>query len=180
MQTVVPVFACPSQPESDQLHFTHQGIPVANTSYLGVMGTNWETTDGVLFLDSAIRTAEITDGTSHTLLTGERPPSPDYWYGWWYAGLGQQYTGSLDMLLGARETKAPKFEGQGDYLDACPDGPYQFQPGSSGEMCDTFHFLSYHPGGAVFGRWDGSVQLLAYSADTILPALATRSSGEVE
>lgn len=180
MQTVMPAFACQSQPESDQLHFTHHGILVANTSYLGVSGTNWETTDGVLFLDSAIRLADITDGASHTLLVGERPPSPDFWYGWWYAGVGQQYTGSLDMLLGARETKAPKIVGQGDYLDACPNGPYHFQAGSSGEMCDTFHFWSYHPGGAVFGKCDGSVEFLNYSADTILPSLATRSSGEVE
>jgi len=44
--------------------------------------------------------ADIADGTSNTLMIGERPASPDFWYGWWYAGYGQQGNGSCDMLLG--------------------------------------------------------------------------------
>jgi prepilin-type processing-associated H-X9-DG protein len=42
-----------------------------------------------------------------------------------------------------------------------------------------FHFWSLHPGGANFAFADGSVRFLAYSANPIMPALATREGGEV-
>ena len=44
---------------------------------------------------------------------------------------------------------------------------------------DANHFWSLHSGGANFAFCDGSVKLLRYSADAILPALATRAGGEV-
>ena len=46
------------------------------------------------------------------------------------------------------------------------------------DPCDSLHFWSPHPGGANFAFADGSVRFLSYSADTILPALATRAGGE--
>jgi len=42
-----------------------------------------------------------------------------------------------------------------------------------------FHFWSMHSGGANFLFADGSVHFLRYSADAILPALATRHGNEV-
>ena len=42
-----------------------------------------------------------------------------------------------------------------------------------------FHFWSPHPGGAHFAFCDGSVRFLAYSADPMMPALASRAGGEV-
>src|SRR5262249_42670158 len=128
----------------------------------------------VLYLNSKVRLTDITDGTSNTILVGERPPSPDFWYGWWYAGYGQAGTGSIDMLLGARERNYG-----GGYVAQFPSRPHHFQPGNIREQCDVFHFWSLHSGGANFVFGDGSVQFLAYSADSILPALATRASGEV-
>jgi prepilin-type processing-associated H-X9-DG protein len=41
-----------------------------------------------------------------------------------------------------------------------------------------FHFWSVHIRGAHFLFGDGSVRFLPYSADAVLPALATRSGGE--
>src|SRR5438309_1165846 len=79
--------------------------------------------DGVLFRDSRIRLAEITDGTSNTLLVGERPPSTDEVLGWWYAGWGQSKDGSAEMLLGAREINT------GSWGPNCPRGPYHFVAG---------------------------------------------------
>jgi Protein of unknown function (DUF1559) len=122
MQAVVDIYQCPSELDAGELHWTHKNRPVASTSYLGVNGTDWEKEDGVFFRDSSIRFADIADGTSNTLMIGERPASPDFWYGWWYAGFGQQGTGSCDMLLGVRERKAPPLPGVTNYLEDCPDG----------------------------------------------------------
>ena len=66
----------------------------------------------------------------------------------------------------------------GEYTSFCPPGPYHFVEGRFTEQCDLFHYWSPHPGGANFGFCDGSVRFLAYSADPILPALATRAGGE--
>jgi prepilin-type processing-associated H-X9-DG protein len=42
-----------------------------------------------------------------------------------------------------------------------------------------FHFWSPHPGGANFVLADGSVRFVSYSADPLMPALASRAGGEV-
>lgn len=179
MRTVIPLYQCPSDPDAGQPQWTHEFRLVALTSYLGVNGTDWEREDGVLFLNSALRLAEIPDGQSNTLLIGERPHSPDFWYGWWYAGHGQLGTGSGDMLLGVRERKAPAPAGLTTWLEDCPPGPYQYVAGRRGQQCDTLHFWSDHPGGAVFALCDGSVRFISYEANELLPALATRAGGEV-
>ena len=178
-QRPIENFSCPSDPRAGVGHFTHENRFVASTDYLGVSGTNYQRRDGMLFLDSRIRFREVTDGLSNTLLVGKRPPSPDFWYGWWYTGLGQAATGSADMHLGVSEIKAPPIAGETTYLEQCPDGPYSFGPGSMTEQCDVLHFWSHHPGGGNFSMADGSVRFFDYSSSEILPALATRSGGEV-
>jgi prepilin-type processing-associated H-X9-DG protein len=67
------------------------------------------------------------------------------------------------------------------YPDAvdCGPGPFSFHAGELAEECDQFHFWSLHRGGANFLFVDGTVQFLAYSADAVLPGLATRAGGEV-
>jgi prepilin-type processing-associated H-X9-DG protein len=170
----IRTFACPSDPRTFEPHQTHRSRRAALTSYVGVLGTAYDSTEGVLFRDSHVRLTDITDGTSNTVMAGERPPSADFWYGWWYAGFGQAGTGSADMLLGARERNFG-----GGFVANCPPGPYHFQAGRLTEQCDLFHFWSMHPGGAQFLFADGSVRFLAYTADSVLPALATRAGGEV-
>ncbi len=175
----IATYGCPSDPTAGIAHWTHEGRLVASTDYLGVNGTDWQSEDGVFYLDSKTRFSEITDGLSNTLMVGERPPSADFWYGWWYAGYGQQGTGSVDSLLGVNETKAPKDNSEVTYLETCPDGPTQFMAGQSNRQCDVLHFWSHHPGGAHFALCDGSVQFLGYSVDNeIIRSLATRAGGE--
>jgi prepilin-type processing-associated H-X9-DG protein len=145
---------------------------VAFTDYLGVAGRNQSDHDGILFDASNIRLADILDGTSNTLMVGERPPSSDLFFGWWYAGVGQNQDGSADMLLGSNEKAiAPEF-------NECPRRTSSYGPGRLNNICDALHFWSLHPGGANFLMADGSVHFLAYSAKTVLPALATRAGGE--
>jgi prepilin-type N-terminal cleavage/methylation domain-containing protein/prepilin-type processing-associated H-X9-DG protein len=177
MQTVLLAVACPSDPSSGQVQWTHQGRLVACTNYLGVNGTNYKTRDGVFTYDQPTRLAEIQDGQSNTLLIGERPPSPDFWYGWWYAtGTGTISTG--DVTLGVAELNPAKSGGISTFLEDCPAGPYTYTAGRN-EQCDALHFWSYHSGGANFALADGSVRLISYSiSGETLQALATRAGGE--
>jgi len=172
LATAIPVFNCPLDHRVSEPQFSITGKQVAFTSYLGVEGTNQKSKDGLLYRNSRTRLVEITDGTSHTLLVGERPPSADFRFGWWYAGAGQDGSGSLDMVLGARELISKRFG------NACQSEPPSFRTGRLENMCDQFHFWSLHSGGANFVFADGSVHYLPYSSDNIFPALATRAGGE--
>jgi prepilin-type N-terminal cleavage/methylation domain-containing protein/prepilin-type processing-associated H-X9-DG protein len=174
--TPVRLFACPAdgRASSAQAPFDN-GIPVAFTSYLGISDHRPFRYTGVLFPDSAVRLTDITDGTSNTLMLGERPPSADLRFGWWYRATGQTEDGSGEMILSVRETNRYGVS-QGEVR--CPSGPYPFSPGRFDNQCDMFHFWSLHAGGAHFAFADGSVRFLRYSVDEIMPALATRAGGE--
>jgi len=143
------------------------------SSYIGVLGTDHAKNDGVLTRASIMRFSNVTDGTAFTLLVGERPPAADFLYGWWYAGVGMSGSGSPDSLLGVRE-----FRSSGQFTSPCANSISSFMPGRLDNICDVFHFWSLHPGGANFAMCDGSVHFLSYSADKILPALATRAGNE--
>lgn len=146
---------------------------VGLASYLGVLGRDLTAADGVLFVDSRIRFTDITDGISQTLLAGERPPSPDFFYGWWYSGYGQNGTGSVDCVLGVSELNIHT-----DGYGSCSDGPYKFAPVVKDHPCDRFHFWSRHVGGANFVLCDGSVHFVTYTAADVLVPLSTRSGSE--
>ena len=168
---VIPVYGCPSDGRTKSAQ-SYNGNYYGPTSYLGVSGTQSFRREGVLFVDSSVKMTDIIDGASNTIAIGERPPSADSRFGWWYAGLGQEADGDADMHLGVRglnnRTLYPK----------CAVGPYHFKAGTVTDQCDMFHYWSLHTGGANFAFADGSVRFLSYSADAILPALSTRAGGE--
>jgi|JI9StandDraft_1071089.scaffolds.fasta_scaffold03728_4 prepilin-type N-terminal cleavage/methylation domain-containing protein/prepilin-type processing-associated H-X9-DG protein len=175
MQTLISTFQCPSDTASGRLLITHYNRVVTTTSYLGVSGTNYRERNGVLFLNSKTRMSDIVDGLSQTIFIGERPPSPDFWYGWWYAGAGIAESGTADMLLGVSEVNDPK----GSFLQNCPTGPYGFIAGNAENQCDALHYWSFHSGGAQFAFCDGSVRFISFETKLLLPQLATRSGREV-
>jgi prepilin-type processing-associated H-X9-DG protein len=172
LATTLSIFGCPSDGRVAEAQVS-RGLLVAFTSYQGVEGESVDNPNGVLYLDSRVRLADITDGTSNTLMVGERPPSADLYFGWWYAGHGQALTGSCDEFLGVREVNV-----SGVGFSGCVVGPYHFDSGRASDQCDQFHFWSLHADGANFMLADGSVHFLSYDVDPLLPALASRAGGE--
>lgn len=173
--TAIGLYGCPADARVQQPGMARGRFQAAFTSYLGVAGTRSARRDGVLYRKSRTRFEDITDGTSCTLMVGERPPSPDLWAGWWYAGCGIDGGGTADSVLGVRERSAPP----DGYIPDCGDAANHFRPGRLDNMCDAFHFWSLHPGGAHFLFADGSVRFVGYAADSIMAGLATRAGGEV-
>jgi prepilin-type N-terminal cleavage/methylation domain-containing protein len=181
-------FACPSDsrgglqsnyPDGATIH------KVALTSYLGVNGRNQFQEsggqDGVLYVNSAVGIKNILDGTSNTLMIGERPPSNNQVYGWQWAGAGDDpFFGTTDVVLGVHERPLKP--------SATPDF---FRKGVLNDPADIhrYHFWSLHLGGGNWAYADASVHFIAYNVaqaqDTsanpvmnVLEKLATRSGGE--
>jgi type II secretory pathway pseudopilin PulG len=171
----IPTFLCPDDPRS------HNVMPgnAGHTCYLGVTGDSPRNNDpnGQLFTlpsngifdvwGKGITFGEITDGSSFTLLLGERPPDQDLFWGWWGVS-------DFDNLLSTRQWYSLSFP------DNCPKpgifraprGPINF----SNEAC---HFYSLHPIGANWAYGDASVKFMQYTVGpTITWALATRNGGE--
>lgn len=172
--TVVPLYVCALDGRVTE-PVNSSGIEVAFTSYLGNEGTNQYSLDGVLFVDSRVSITQVSDGTSNTLLVGERPPASSLSFGWWYAGIGLDDNGACDMVGGAREVNRRRGRVR---IAGCDVGPHQFRPGKVNDVCDLFHYWSLHPGGANFLFIDGAVRFLSYSANSVLPDLSTRAGAE--
>ncbi len=183
------IFKCPSDPRSVLLW--DPGLPDATslTDYLGVNGRDQFAEDGgqngILYVNSSVTLVQIGDGTSNTLMVGERPPASNLDYGWLWAGSGDYpYFGTTDTNLGVRECINESPNGNRDF----------FRPGQLNDPnnLDRFHFWSLHVSGGNFLFADGSVHFISYSAGTasigtwngianytILECLASRNGGEV-
>jgi prepilin-type processing-associated H-X9-DG protein len=172
---LVKTFACPSDPDSNQTYKFHSVNQIAFTSYHSNMGSNSNSRNGVIFLNSKIRSEIIFDGMSNTLLAGERPSSPEKRFGWWYIGTGQDGTGSLDYSLGTQELNklsAPWYQ-------RCGPGPFPYVKPGVNSFCGVFQFWSDHPGGTNFVFCDGSVRFIKYGSDAVLKSIGTTHGSEI-
>jgi prepilin-type processing-associated H-X9-DG protein len=129
-----------------------------------------------------VRISDVRDGSSNTAMVGERAPSPDLFWGWWYEG--SNYDNNSPVV-----STSPFFYYSGDGYSQgtpCPN-PAVFGPGSPQNYCSFNSVWSMHTGGANFLFVDGHVAFLTYAVtnkiagtnQSILEALVTRNGGEV-
>jgi hypothetical protein len=178
--TRVPVLLCPADAVTATPGGTHfDGTPwkvSAGMSYVGVAGeddTRRPTQQtGVLYRGSAVRLADVTDGTSNTLMVAERHGAEHLRTGVWGNPRGDGHGVPVAHVLTAAETW--DWTGTG----RCPPTPGRFGPGRPDDPCHLIHYWSAHPGGAAFAFCDAGVRFFRYSAADRLPALATRAGGE--
>jgi len=175
---IIIILICPSDPLPQTVStFVSGGTTYyfGMNSYGGNGGTrSWYisnmTNDGMFWVNSRVRMTDITDGTSNTLLFGERWHwDPVYTAvntlgGWAWAN----YSASQDYLLSA----------------PVPVN-YTLTPGvtATQQMQDdrACAYGSAHTGGANFAFGDGSVRFLTLTSNSdlaLLQAISTRASGE--
>lgn len=186
--TRISIFQCPSHPSGPITNRAKNGYQLS--TYNGVCGTVTfnndqvdEPTDigyrgnGMFFLNSAIRFANVIDGTSNTLFVAEvqddlrgapnstRMPGSDRRYNFSAGGDGNPPVDISEYLVGMEmddPINANTRDIHGHFND---DGEYAG---------------SYHPGGAQFLFVDGSVRFISQNINmTIYRSLATRAGGEI-
>ncbi len=188
-RSIVRALVCPADPLSAtpvQWNHVKYGGEWGPNSYFGVSGTNALTTglsgrecesndpvagnefmvhSGVLFPNSSVRIADVSDGSSSTLLLGERGLTGEFgkWAGPGIPGICPW--GLADVVLPGA-INHPFIAG----------GMRANQRVRNGE----FYFWSHHSDVVNFGFVDGSVQNITTSIDQIVfRGLCTRNAGEV-
>ncbi len=124
------------------------------TSYDGCCFGN-----GVIFeSNTPLRFADITDGTSNTIMLGEAMTGKDYQNSWCH----------MDNAI-ATTAYTPNAKNPRTGKDYPPD-----------QWWNRYAFTSAHPGGVQFAMTDGSVRFIAESIPVaVFRALGTRAQGEV-
>jgi prepilin-type N-terminal cleavage/methylation domain-containing protein/prepilin-type processing-associated H-X9-DG protein len=185
---LVPPFTCPSDPrEPEQQVYGNVWGP---TSYVGITGVDYfsNTPDTIGVVNQAVpgpkskkvRITDVIDGTSNTIMIGERPDSCDLFWGWWSFNVGYDtVSGSKNSyMLGGGTIGGPPCQGN---VGACPAGPYYFGQGPKNvyAICSMNNLWSNHSSGANFALADGSVRFFTYdTAQVLIVDMSTIAGGE--
>jgi len=187
---VVKIFICPSSPLGSQTQATVSGNVYGLNSYGGVAGrfsfrayngsTHQITNDGIFYINSRIKVADILDGTSNTIMFGERLHRDKNfdrmytnfpiigWSGWAWC---DQPNAIGDYLVGAAQRI--------NWL--IPDNATGANSSSNPWVQQRLSTMgSGHTGGANCVFADGSVRFVKETLDlTSLQGLVTRAGGEI-
>jgi prepilin-type N-terminal cleavage/methylation domain-containing protein/prepilin-type processing-associated H-X9-DG protein len=165
----MPVYLCNSDPRGAKVYAKAYAV----TDYVGIEGTDYSATGakaGIINTLAPVKIAQVTDGTSNTIMVGERRFSLDYYWGVWALYQYNTTTGAANSY---------PFNGT-DASGPCPAAPCYFGNGPfNGDNACSFNGLySYHPNGANFAFADGSVRFILYSAKLIVVNLSTYAGNE--
>lgn len=155
------------------------GVTAAYTSYIGISSGahfQYQFFPGVFYFSPGIPLLFITDGTSQTIMVGERPPPNSLQAGVWYPNGtlgGPPFFQGPNAIMPSSGVAYP-----GD-VECSAVTSTSFGPGRLDNPCDRLHLWSLHPGGGNFLFADGSARFLPYAARSTLDALASIQGGEV-
>jgi len=155
---------------------------------------------------NAVTLVGITDGTSNTLMIGERPYispgqgstysngtyGPGTWQGFasYWNGCGPSYSPPMGYWIYSGNISRDTVSGvnntttviSNNLLNAsCGAGPFVYGKGPNNPQneCSFNYIYSMHTGGSNFAMADGTVHFIAYSAGTAtMSALATYAGSE--
>jgi prepilin-type N-terminal cleavage/methylation domain-containing protein len=179
--TVLNVLICPADYLPRRFAVDSSGRQFGMTSYGGNAGVQsypaaQATRDGVFYMNSSNRIADVLDGTSNTLLFGERYHRDVHYdlnagsftkmdgWGYWCPSSGAPGMG--DVTLGAL-VPINYLHPEGVAVDAVYESRRITAMGSG------------HPGGCQIALADGSARFVSESIDqTLFRALSTRAGGE--
>ncbi len=181
-EQIFDVFTCPSAGR-EQRDVNPTPYDWKLTNYSGVMGAGRISkvalensscgdycTDGTLFPFSGVRIADIRDGSSHTMIVGERTYQLRLWT------KGGYYKSSPTSQVCIEASKNVRWPINSDPEVAC----YWDCPGGRTCMFNDLFFGSRHPGGAQFAFADGSVHFIEETINfTIYENLSMIADGEV-
>jgi prepilin-type N-terminal cleavage/methylation domain-containing protein len=198
----IKTYYCPADPQG--LRVLPNFSAGAMTDYAGITGPSFQDTTGVLNSPTPLSVLMITDGTSNTVMIGERPfcgpplsgaaaMQNFYEWRWWY--YNSYGGGSLTYAIGLYALSAypdnltgvqnnnwynivwSNFQGKN-----CGSGPFYFGqgPNNTNDFCSFNYMWSCHTRGANFSVADGSVRFVSYAIDKpTLAAASTFAGGEV-
>ncbi|HBH51494.1 MAG TPA: prepilin-type cleavage/methylation domain-containing protein [Planctomycetaceae bacterium] len=161
-QVRLPIFNCPSNPAAmSQGNSTYAGVHNDVEAPIDV------TNNGVLFLNSSVKTEEIPDGTSHTIYVGEITGSA---YPLGYAS-GTNATLRNGSTIGS--VRSTLYQG----VSRPGDTPVE-SAATEAELLKVGGFASAHTGGSHFLMGDGGVRFLSQNiAQPVFQSLLNRGDG---